>query len=93
MDINSDTYPFSYIVYETDKQGADTSFITGEFWSEPEYLENKWHVPIVANTITSQEFLGDSAIVGHWMKVTIKYEQQVNSYIKQILTNFNISFA
>lgn len=91
MNINSSENPFLKITYKTDTQEAFIGFLTGSYWSDPERIENKWQVPIIIADTGGQEYLEDSSLHGHYLIVTLHNTQ--NKYIKEILSNFNITFA
>ena len=91
--INSGETPFYKVEYITDKQQSEIGFITGQYWSDPEYLENKWQLPIIIADSGNGEYPQDSSLSGHYMIVTLYYNSQNYSYIKDILSNFNITFA
>lgn len=91
MFINSSENPFLRIRYKTDTQEALIGFITGSYWSDPERIENKWQVPIIVADNGGMEYFQDSSLHGHYLIVTL-YNTE-NKYIKEIVSNFNITFA
>ena len=91
--INSGETPFYRVDYITDKQQSSIGFITGQYWSDPEYLENKWQLPVIIADSGNSEYPQESSLSGHYMIVTLYYNSKNYSYIKDILSNFNITFA
>lgn len=82
------------IEYMTDMQVSIHSWAE-YYWATPEYFENEWRVPILGNTVISPngEYDVESNMVGHHLYVTLKYKSNTNGFIKEIITNFAISFA
>lgn len=106
--ISSSHLKFNVIDWETEWQDSSLSFNTTDFWNEPEYREHTWRVPIVYNTNTYPDgplgpevfkaFENDSAIRGQWLKVKLKYvplngQEYIQFYIKNVITNFIISYS
>ena len=64
------------------------------FWSDPEYKEHHYHVPIMINQQAKTDaFEPESSMQGTWLKTTITYKARVSTYIKNIMTFFRISKA
>lgn len=107
--INSSHDVFDIVSWETEWQSSEKNpFINdNEFWSNPEYKEHTWRVPIITNTkINNSGPLGtnnfstfetNSSMRGQWIKVTLKYKPKsdvdLQFYIKNVITNFLISYS
>ena len=107
--INSSHDVFDIVSWETEWQSSEKNpFINAnEFWSNPEYKEHTWRVPIIPNTkIINSGPLGtnnfstfetNSSMRGQWIKVTLKYKPKsdvdLQFYIKNVITNFLISYS
>ena len=87
------------ITYQTKEQtGLHDNFDTNDvrFWMAPEYREGKWKVPVMAQTSGSafpsgNEFDQESAMRGEWLKVTMRHSLNEELYIKNVITNFEVS--
>lgn len=78
--------------YQYAKKGSDTTpynpFInTLQFWTNPEYIEDKWTIPILKSTKSNNgpngstnfsTFEPESSMKGLWIKVKIKYTGLTN---------------
>lgn len=86
---------FNTASYKTDGQEVTQNFNSNGllYWRDPEWLENRWQVPIDVSTINGQEYQTESSITGGYLRITLTYNQKEIGYIKQIITNFSISFA
>ena len=97
ISIHTNHIPFNYIKFETENQKADKipfDSLGIEFWSDPEWLENKYYMPIQCSNIPNDnEFEDDSQMRGTYLKVTMAYRGREQKYIKSILTEFTISEA
>lgn len=107
--INSSHDVFDIVSWETEWQSSEKNpFINAnEFWSNPEYKEHTWRVPIIPNTKISNSgplgtnnfstFETNSSMRGQWIKVTLKYKPKsdvdLQFYIKNVITNFLISYS
>lgn len=106
--INMCSEELELIKWETTWQDTSEQpfIIDGEFWRNPEYQEHTWRVPIVVDTsgsvgpLGSQEFNtfeNNSYMKGQWLKVTLKYmpksDKNIQFYLKNIITNFIISYS
>ena len=85
---------FTSIEYITDMQISIHDWAE-YYWCTPDYFENEWRVPILSNTVQSSngEYSIESNMVGHYLKVSLSYKGRVDGFIKEIVTNFAISFA
>lgn len=76
------------------------------FWADPVYKEHVWTVPIMNDSSGNKGPLGsnnfstferNSKMRGQWLKVRLKYipkyETDIQFYIKNVITNFIISFT
>ncbi len=85
---------FNNVSYMTDGQEANNiPFISGEYWRDPEWMNTRWHVPIDVTILGSPEFYAESNMAGQFIKVSLAYKNKVTGHIKEIITNFNISFV
>ena len=86
---------FNTIEYRTDGQHSLQPFTTDgvSFWRDPVWLENKWHIPIDLSQETGIEYQVDSSMKGNYLKVTLSYKNKNIGYIKEVITNFQISFS
>jgi hypothetical protein len=86
---------FNTIKYNTDGQTSTQPFNTdgSQFWRDPVWLENRWQVPIDVSGLISNEYTIDSCMKGAYLKTTLSYNKKLQGYIKEIITNFQISFA
>lgn len=107
--INSSPQALSSITWETEYQNSEKKpFINNnEFWSNPEYVEHNWNLPIVPNQNNNagpnqssafNSFEKNSNMRGAWIKVRITYkpnrdDKETVFYIKNLITNFIISFT
>ena len=107
--INSSPQALSSITWETEYQNSEKKpFINNnEFWSNPEYVEHNWNLPIVPNQNNNagpnqssafNTFEKNSNMRGAWIKVRITYkpnrdDKETVFYIKNLITNFIISFT
>lgn len=93
--IHTNNINFSSIIFETENHiGTKDPFnsIGTEFWSDPEWIENKFYMPVQCQTKdTDNEFIEDSQLRGTWMKITIKYAGRIRKFIKSIITEFTTS--
>ncbi len=93
--IMTNNIPFSSIVFQTENHiGIKEPFDSGgvEFWSDPEWLENKYYMPVQCQTEPStNEFIEDSQLRGTWMKITLRYRGLLRKIIKNIITEFTQS--
>jgi len=74
-----------------------------EFWSNPDYKENVWRVPVPPNQKTIPEgplnvtefntFETNSNMRGQWIKVHLSYTGKNAFFIRNVITNFIISFT
>jgi hypothetical protein len=94
LDIKCPQKELISVEYETETQSGLWNFSQNseQFWNDAEYQENKWLVPFVMSDIAEGEYQTDSNFRGQWLKVTITFSQDINFYIKAIITNFEISF-
>lgn len=83
---------FKNIEYSTDTQKASQPFIAMKYWREVEYMENKWHIPIDVSDIDAVEYYMQSSLAGHWLKVTLTYDGDTEGFIREINTNYEITF-
>jgi hypothetical protein len=102
--MNSCPLEMDFITWETEyQQSLKLPFIEEEkFYSNPEYKEHNWTIPIIPNknvsngpngTTIFNTFEPDSPMKGQWIKVKIRYTGTEYLYIKNIITNFLISFS
>jgi hypothetical protein len=101
LEIEASETGFSEIRYYTLKQeGLHDNFDVNDirFWLAPEYNEGKWKFPIQAQTnpdnefyIEGYEFMEESKMRGEWLKININYLGTDEVFIKNIITNFEIS--
>lgn len=107
--INSSHEEFDVVSWETEWQESkkDPFINKDHFWSNPEYREHTWRVPIMPNqkdpadgplgSNTFSTFEVNSAMKGQWLKVTLRYRPKGNKdvqfFIKNIITNFLISYS
>lgn len=93
--IMTNPIPFSSVEFQTEnhrgvKDPFDSSGI--EFWSDPEWLENKFYMPIQCQTEPeTNEFIEESQMRGTWMKITLRYIGTVRKFIKSVITEFTQS--
>ena len=105
--INSCAEEFTNIRWITESQDSDKlSFMVGEeeFWNKPEYREHDWRLPVRHNNINNQVGKGDgnefdannfketSRMRGQWLKVKLTYSGTNYLYIRNVITNFIISY-
>lgn len=107
--MNSCPLSMDKIKWETEYQSSEKNpFINqSEFWSNPEYIEHNWNIPILPQTNVNKGPLGttnfstfepSSKMRGQWIKVKITYtpsddtEASIQYYIRSLITNFIISF-
>lgn len=64
-----------------------------EFWLTPEYLMSKWAAPINIAHEGQEQFYVESNMSGKWLKVTIVLNKGVDTFIKNVVTNFITSHA
>lgn len=93
--IHTNNENFSSVIFETENHmGIKDPFhsLGVEFWSDPEWIENKFYMPIQCQTEESNnEFIEDSQIRGTWLKITLKYTGRIRKFIKSVITEFTIS--
>lgn len=102
IEIETNDEEFYSIQYQTkDQIGLHDSFSNTDtrFWLQPIYREGKYLLPIMAQTTsatqfynTSLEFMKDSYIRGEWMKITLDYNKNSSTFIKNVITDYEISF-
>lgn len=101
--INMCPEELDYIKWETEYQFSEKNpFINNiNFWSNPEYREHIWRVPIEPNqnvnngptsTDDFKSFEQDSQMKGQWIKVSMKYSGDNEFVLRDVVTNFIISF-
>lgn len=99
IEVESAEIGFSDIEYKTLKQtGLHDNFDKNDsrFWMAPTYNEGKWKLPIKAQTSGSDFYSGDefntsSDMRGEWLKIQLRYNGNHNIFIKNLITNFEIS--
>jgi hypothetical protein len=64
-----------------------------EFWLTPEYLMSKWAAPINIAYEGQEQFYIESNMTGKWLKVTIVLNKGIDTFIKNVVTNFITSHA
>jgi len=90
-------YPvFSKIEWETEFQKGELNpFVDPtdvRFYAQPEYLEHKWNVPIFVKTDPIEDqYQPDSDMRGTYLKTTLSYNGNIPIFIKEFLTNYEIS--
>ena len=102
--LTEDPEELEYIQWETEYQSSTKSpFInTTEFWTNPEYREHIWRIPIIPNqknpvtgpigTTPFKTFEVNSEMRGQWLKVKISYSGTNEFILKNVITNFIISY-
>jgi hypothetical protein len=92
-------YLFEEIDYETEQQNSihspvieisDPNYATHEHWIDPRYKEGKMHATIKS---VDQGSLNYSYMRGVWIKQTFVFEKAVESYIKNVITMYNVSVS
>lgn len=96
IEMEADPDGMKEIYYETLKQvGYHDVFSSTDarFWLAPEYMEGKWKLPIVQQTSNDStgEFYADSSMRGEWLKVTFVYQKNKRIFIKNNITNYEVS--
>ena len=85
---------FKTITFATKYQTAVYDFSTVNMWETPEYTEHKWRIPIMVQTSAdSDAFTANSELRGTWMKVTIVYNGSEDIELKNVITDFDVSFV
>jgi hypothetical protein len=83
-----------YIIFTTLYQSGTYDFSTTDFWQVSEYLEHKWHVPIILQTSVQEDaFKPDSEFRGAWLKVTLVFHTNEDIELKSVITDFDLSIA
>ena len=101
--INMCPQEIDYIKWTTKYQESTKSpFVYApEFWSNPEYREHNWCVPIKPNTkqntgplgtINFKTFEPGSQMKGQWIKVKLYYSGNNHIELRDVITNFIISY-
>ena len=94
LEMESAHVQFKTITFATKYQTAVYDFTTKNFWETPEYTEHKWRIPIMVQTSAdSDAFTADSQLIGTWMKVTIVYNGNSDIELKNVITDFDVSFV
>jgi len=103
--INMCPEELNHIEWETEYQYSKKyPFIDNdEFWTNPEYKENVWRLPVLPNQKTTPEgplnvtefntFETNSNMRGQWIKVHLSYTGKNLFFIRNVITNFIISFT
>ena len=108
--MNSSPEDINSISWETEYQESEKNpFIdASEFWSNPEYKEHNWYIPIIENTNSNKgpksneefnTFEPSSKMRGQWLKFKVTYipeegiSQEHQFYVRSLITNLIISFT
>ena len=108
--MNSSPEDINSITWETEYQESEKNpFIdAAEFWSNPEYKEHNWYIPIIENTNSNKgpksneefnTFEPSSKMRGQWLKFKVTYipeegiSQEHQFYVRSLITNLIISFT
>lgn len=99
LEIESAAVGFTTVKYSTSNQeGLHDNFDKNDnrFWLAPSYAEGKWRFPIQSQTNGSDFFLeqeqnNGSDMRGEWMKVELTYNGTEHLFIKNAVTNYEIS--
>lgn len=99
LEIEMSQYGLKEVYYYTEQQtGYHDNWDQNDsrFWLAPEYSENKWKFPIKpqtnpTDTLPVNEFNIDSYMTGTYMKVTLIGDSNNKVFIKNIITNFELS--
>lgn len=108
--LNASPMILDSVTWETEYQSSEKSpFINQQqFWSNPEYIEHNWSIPIIPNMDNNRgpvrqshfnSFEKNSNMRGQWIKVKITYtpteseSEEQQFYIRNMITNFIISFT
>ena len=93
MDIEMKDVQLEKIIFTTQYQEADYDFATTDFWKTAEYLAHKWHVPILIQSSNQQDaYQQNSELTGAWLKVTLVYNGDTDIELKNVITDFDISY-
>ena len=94
LEMESAHVQFKTITFATKYQTAVYDFSTVNMWETPEYTEHKWRIPIMVQTSAdSDAFTANSELRGTWMKVTIVYNGSEDIELKNVITDFDVSFV
>ena len=94
QDIHSSEQEFYWVEWQTEYQdGGHQPFIDDdEFWRCPEYLEHHWKIPIIVKEdADEQDFNTGSSMQGTWLKTTLHYNSNVETFVKNVSTSFRNS--
>jgi hypothetical protein len=95
IDIYTNRPLFSKVLFETENSiGVKEPFHSNgvSFWSDPEYLENKYSMPVTAQIASKDaSYLIDTQLRGKWLKITLEYEGDEKKQINSVMTEINIS--
>jgi hypothetical protein len=94
QEYHSEDQPYSKVLWETEYQaGGLIPFIdNNRFYALPVYSEHKWQVPIFVKTNpTESQYQPDSDMRGTFLKTSLYYDGNMPIFIKEILTNYEIS--
>jgi len=93
LDIEMANVPLSSITFTTQYQEGYYSFGSSDFWNVAEYLEHKWHVPVIIQTSADNDaYETTSELRGIWIKVTLVYEGDQDIELKSVISDFDISY-
>lgn len=97
MEIESGITPqaIEKIVFETEYQQTENNpfhvslnDMNSNFWLAPVYYASKWNFPINVTQTSNGQFNINSHMEGRWIKVTIHFKENMNFYIKNVVTSF-----
>ncbi len=99
IEIEASETGFTEIEYSTLKQtGYHDNFDRNDtrFWLAPTYAEGKWKLPIQAQTSGTQffdgsEFNQNSDMRGQWLKIQLRNQNSNSIFVKNVITNYEIS--
>ena len=86
------------IDYRTESQTGTYIFTHGdsaEFWKDSVWREGIWIIPIMREIEDNQDsyYQEDSLFRDRWLKVTLHFKADMEFYISNIISKFNISFS
>ena len=94
MEVEMKDLALKTIIFTTQYQTGTYDFSTTETWKAAEYLEHKWHVPVIIQTSADNDaFETESELRGAWVKVTLVYNGDSDIELKSVISDFDISFA